>query len=209
MTQTTATHTPSRPARLAIRSPNRQTNRWRHHQRVGNPPPHGSRIRRQLVAKLAVHRLEPTLRTPFGRRENSLSVLLVRQSPSSDLLGRGEYARAMTYIGEHSPDRTRGSLSGWLPFGTLSGYICGAALVTGLTSGLPNDALMSWGWRIPFLVGAPLAVVGLYMRLRLEETPAYTKLGPRNGPAAKAAPNSCGPPSWTSGGPCWCASGSC
>lgn len=88
----------------------------------------------------------------------------------------GEYVGAMTYIGEHSPDRVRGRLSGWLPFGTLSGYICGAALVTGLTYGLSNDALMSWGWRIPFLVGAPLAIIGLYMRLRLEETPAYENL---------------------------------
>lgn len=79
----------------------------------------------------------------------------------------------MTYIGEHSPDRFRGTLSGWLPFGTLSGYICGAALVTGLTFALSDSALMSWGWRIPFLVGAPLALIGLYMRLRLEETPAF------------------------------------
>lgn len=88
----------------------------------------------------------------------------------------GEYVGAMTYIGEHSPDRTRGFLAGWLPFGTLSGYIAGAALVTGLTSGLSHAALLAWGWRVPFLAGAPLAVVGLYMRLRLEETPAFEKL---------------------------------
>ena len=52
----------------------------------------------------------------------------------------------MIYIGEHSPDRTRGQLSGWLPFGTLSGYICGAALVTGLWNDFISwvrDALIS------------------------------------------------------------------
>lgn len=88
----------------------------------------------------------------------------------------GEYVGAMTYISEHSPDAMRGKLSGWLPFGTLCGYVCGAALVTGLTSALPVQSLHSWGWRIPFLIGAPLAAVGLYMRLRLEETPAFEAL---------------------------------
>jgi len=88
----------------------------------------------------------------------------------------GEYVGAMIYIGEHAPDRRRGALSGWLPFGTLSGYICGAALVTGLTSALPAQAMTTWGWRLPFLVAAPLSVVGLYIRMRLEETPAFARL---------------------------------
>lgn len=88
----------------------------------------------------------------------------------------GEYAGAMIFIGEHSPDRSRGKLSGWLPFGTLSGYILGAGLVTALTAALSQDAMTSWGWRIPFLLGAPLGLIGLYMRLRLEETPSYSHL---------------------------------
>ena len=88
----------------------------------------------------------------------------------------GEYVGAMTYIGEHSPDRNRGQLSGWLPFGTLAGYICGAALATGLTFALSDQAMTSWGWRLPFLLAAPLAVIGLYIRLRLEETPAFEKV---------------------------------
>ncbi|MPV49984.1 MFS transporter [Pseudactinotalea sp. HY160] len=88
----------------------------------------------------------------------------------------GEYVGAMTYIDEHAPDRRRGFLAGFLPVGTLSGYICGAALVTGLTAGLSQDAMLAWGWRIPFLLGGPLGLVALYMRLRLQETPAFEKL---------------------------------
>lgn len=88
----------------------------------------------------------------------------------------GEYVGAMTYISEHSPDRRRGWLAGWLPFGTLTGYIVGAGLVTGLTAVLSEEELLAWGWRIPFLVGAPLAAVGLYMRMRMEETPAFDGL---------------------------------
>ncbi len=88
----------------------------------------------------------------------------------------GEYVSAMTFIVEHSPDLRRGWLSGWLPFGTLTGYVAGASLVTGLTTGLGHDALMSWGWRVPFLLGAPLALVGLYMRMRLEEPAVFERV---------------------------------
>jgi MFS transporter, MHS family, proline/betaine transporter len=85
----------------------------------------------------------------------------------------GEYAGAMTYLGEHAPDTRRGFLASWLEFGTLSGYILGAGVATAITALLPPEALLSWGWRIPFLIAAPLGLIGLYVRLRLEETPAY------------------------------------
>src|SRR5699024_2753520 len=85
----------------------------------------------------------------------------------------GEYVGAMTYISEHAPDRRRGVLGGFLPMGTLAGYVCGAALVTGLQAGLSHELFLSWGWRIPFLIGAPLGILALSMRLRLEESPAY------------------------------------
>ena len=85
----------------------------------------------------------------------------------------GEYVGAMTFLAEHSPDRRRGHVCSFLPVGTLTGYIFGAVLVIGLQAALPHAAMVSWGWRIPFLLAAPLGLVGLYVRLRLEETPAY------------------------------------
>ncbi|GAA4802812.1 glycine betaine/L-proline transporter ProP [Tomitella cavernea] len=88
----------------------------------------------------------------------------------------GEYVGAMTYVDEHAPDRKRGMMGGFLPTGTLTGYVVGAVLVTGLTAGLSDSAMQSWGWRIPFLIGAPMGLIALYMRLRLEETPAYENL---------------------------------
>ena len=88
----------------------------------------------------------------------------------------GEYGSAMTFIAEHSPDRRRGFLSSWLEFGTLSGYVLGAAIATGLTAALPEEQMLSWGWRIPFFVAGPLGLAGLYMRLKLEETPAFEYL---------------------------------
>ncbi|MDA3919586.1 MAG: MFS transporter [Salinisphaera sp.] len=87
----------------------------------------------------------------------------------------GEYVGAMTFLAEHAPDRRRGHLCSFLPVGTLSGYILGAVLVTILQAVLSQDAMTSWGWRIPFLLAAPLGIAGLFVRLRLEESPAYEK----------------------------------
>ncbi|MFB8174608.1 glycine betaine/L-proline transporter ProP [Streptomyces sp. NPDC055966] len=85
----------------------------------------------------------------------------------------GEYAGASTFIAEYAPDRKRGFFGSWLEFGTLAGYICGAGLVTLMTALLSPADLLSWGWRIPFLIAGPMGVIGLYLRMRLEETPAF------------------------------------
>ncbi|WP_445621529.1 glycine betaine/L-proline transporter ProP [Kushneria sp. Sum13] len=87
----------------------------------------------------------------------------------------GEYGGAATFIAEYAPDRRRGFMGSWLEFGTLAGYIAGAGIVTALTSLLSDDALLSWGWRVPFLIAGPIGLIGLYIRLRLEETPAFQK----------------------------------
>ncbi|MFB7630786.1 glycine betaine/L-proline transporter ProP [Streptomyces sp. NPDC056149] len=87
----------------------------------------------------------------------------------------GEYAGATTYIAEYAPDKRRGFLGSWLDFGTFVGYSLGSGLVTVLTAVLGEHGLVSWGWRLPFLVAGPLGLIGLYMRLRLEETPAFQR----------------------------------
>ncbi|MFD8565827.1 glycine betaine/L-proline transporter ProP [Streptomyces sp. NPDC057694] len=85
----------------------------------------------------------------------------------------GEYGGATTFVAEYSPDRRRGFLSSWLDFGTFVGYALGSALVTVLNMALTDDQMLSWGWRLPFLIAGPLGVIGLYMRLKLEESPAF------------------------------------
>ncbi|MDF3297305.1 glycine betaine/L-proline transporter ProP [Streptomyces tropicalis] len=85
----------------------------------------------------------------------------------------GEYAGATTFIAEYAPDKKRGFLGSWLEFGTLAGYVGGAGLVTLMTALLSTHDLVSWGWRIPFLIAGPMGIIGLYLRMRLEETPAF------------------------------------
>lgn len=79
----------------------------------------------------------------------------------------------MTFVAEHAPDRDGGFRASWLEFGTLARFVMGSGLVTALTVLLPRPDLLSWGWRIPFLVGGPLGLLGLYLRFKLGETPAF------------------------------------
>ncbi|MFE3635157.1 glycine betaine/L-proline transporter ProP [Streptomyces sp. NPDC059168] len=85
----------------------------------------------------------------------------------------GEYAGASTFIAEYAPDKRRGFFGSWLEFGTLAGYIGGAGLVTLMTALLSTHDLLAWGWRIPFLIAGPMGIIGMYLRMRLEETPAF------------------------------------
>ncbi|MES1927024.1 MFS transporter [Salinisphaera sp. T31B1] len=88
----------------------------------------------------------------------------------------GEYGGAATFICEYSPDDRRGFLGSWLEFGTLAGYSLGAFLVTGISMLLGDQAFGDWGWRIPFLVAGPLGLIGLYLRLKLEDSPAFENM---------------------------------
>lgn len=92
----------------------------------------------------------------------------------------GEYAGALTVIAEYAPDRRRGFFSSWLEFGTLLGYALGAGVSASLIWLLPDEALLAWGWRLPFMLALPLGVVGLYLRMRLEDTPAFRQLMARS-----------------------------
>ncbi|GIN90084.1 MFS transporter [Siminovitchia terrae] len=85
----------------------------------------------------------------------------------------GEYAGAMVYIAESSPDNKRNMLGSGLEIGTLAGYILASLLASILFITLSDQQMASWGWRIPFLLGLPLGLIGFYLRGSLEETPIF------------------------------------
>lgn len=85
----------------------------------------------------------------------------------------GEYAGAMVYIAESSPDNKRNILGSGLEIGTLTGYILASLVASILFIALSDEQMASWGWRIPFLLGLPLGLIGLYLRKSLEESPIY------------------------------------
>ncbi|MCF3961030.1 glycine betaine/L-proline transporter ProP [Streptomyces fuscigenes] len=92
----------------------------------------------------------------------------------------GEYGGASTFIAEYAPDKRRGFFGSFLEFGTLAGYVGAAGLVTLLTVTLGDSGLQGWGWRLPYLLAGPLGLIGLYLRLKLDETPAFQKLSAEN-----------------------------
>ncbi|MBA0050962.1 MFS transporter [Streptomyces sp. AJS327] len=88
-------------------------------------------------------------------------------------LGAGaEYAGGALMAAEHAPPRKRGLYAAIPPTGNGIGVILAAAVFTPFTM-LPEDQFTTWGWRVPFLVSILILPVGLYIRMRVSETPAF------------------------------------
>jgi MHS family proline/betaine transporter-like MFS transporter len=88
----------------------------------------------------------------------------------------GEYGGAATFMAEYAPDKKRGFWGSFLEFGTLAGFSGGIAITLILRATLSDSDMTSWGWRIPFLIGLPLGLIGLYLRSRMEDTPVFRDL---------------------------------
>jgi MFS family permease len=88
----------------------------------------------------------------------------------------GEYGGAAIYVAEHSPDATRGQNTSWIQTTATIGLLL-ALVVVGVTrSSMTADAFTSYGWRIPFILSIVLVAMALYIRLRLQETPLFSRL---------------------------------
>ena len=84
----------------------------------------------------------------------------------------GEWGGAVLMAVEHSPGGQRGFYGAWPQIGVPAGLLLSAGVVN-LLSFLNNDDFFAWGWRIAFLLSAVLVAIGLYIRLRILETPAF------------------------------------
>lgn len=88
----------------------------------------------------------------------------------------GEYGGGAVYLAEYAKTRWRGFTVTFIAWSGVLGFLLGSITVTVLQAYLPPAAMESYGWRIPFLVAAPLGLVGLYIRLRLDDTPEFAEL---------------------------------
>jgi MHS family shikimate/dehydroshikimate transporter-like MFS transporter len=86
----------------------------------------------------------------------------------------GEYGGAALLTIEHAAEERRG-FWGSLPQAAASGGVLLASGVFALVSRLPTDALLNWGWRIPFLISIIMLIVGLFIRLNIPETPDFER----------------------------------
>lgn len=87
----------------------------------------------------------------------------------------GEWGGAVLMAVEHSPTGRRGFYGSWPQIGVPAGLLLSAGMVYVL-SYLPEADFLAWGWRIAFLISAVLVAVGLYIRLKIMETPAFTRV---------------------------------
>ncbi|NLG75548.1 MAG: MHS family MFS transporter [Xanthomonadaceae bacterium] len=87
----------------------------------------------------------------------------------------GEWGGAVLLATENAPPGKRAWYGMFPQLGAPIGFICSTGIFVLLTELLTDRQFMAWGWRIPFLASTALVFVGLYVRLRLEETPAFLR----------------------------------
>ncbi|MDR7300754.1 MFS transporter [Haloactinomyces albus] len=143
--------------------------------------PLGDRIGRQRVLAITILLMSGStfvigLLPEFGTIGYFAPILFLLCRMLQGFSTGGEYGGAATYIAEYAPTKRRGFYGSWLEFGTLVGFGLGALVPTALILSLSDPAMHSWGWRIPFLIAGPLGGVGLYLRKKLEDTPAFKHL---------------------------------
>ncbi len=88
----------------------------------------------------------------------------------------GEYGGAATYVAEHAPPGKRGAYTSWIQMTATAGLFLSLIVIMTCRSVIPPDAFIEWGWRVPFLLSALLLAVSVWIRLRLNESPAFTAM---------------------------------
>ncbi|MDH7797843.1 MULTISPECIES: MFS transporter [unclassified Beijerinckia] len=112
-------------------------------------------------------------------------ILLARLAQG--LSAGAEFGGAAAYLIEWAPESKRGFFASFHQVGTYGGLLLGVGTVAIISSFLTPAEMEAWGWRIPFLLGGLLAVVALYMRRNVEETPRFK--APSQAVAQRQAPN--------------------
>ncbi|MCZ7480059.1 MFS transporter [Rhizobium rhizogenes] len=88
----------------------------------------------------------------------------------------GEYGGAATYVAEHAPNGRRGYYTSWIQTTATLGLFLSLVVILGVQFALGKEAFAAWGWRIPFLVSVLLLGVSVWIRLKMNESPAFKKM---------------------------------
>lgn len=88
----------------------------------------------------------------------------------------GEWGGAVLLAVEHSPEGRRGFFGSWPQMGVPAGLLLANAALFPLSALLPHEQFLAWGWRVPFLASIILVGVGLFVRLKIMESPAFRRV---------------------------------
>lgn len=88
----------------------------------------------------------------------------------------GEYGGAAIYVAEHAGRDSRGAATGWIQVAATVGLFLALTVILILRTTMGEDAFAAWGWRVPFLLSLVLLVISVWIRLKLDESPAFRAL---------------------------------
>ncbi|WP_229263152.1 MFS transporter [Duganella dendranthematis] len=88
----------------------------------------------------------------------------------------GEYGGAATYVAEHAPQGKRGSFTAWIQTTATLGLFLSLLVILGTRTAIGEEAFNAWGWRVPFLVSVLLLGVSVWIRMSMNESPAFAKM---------------------------------
>jgi len=103
-------------------------------------------------------------------------ILLVTLRLAQGLALGGEYGGAATYVAEHVPDARRGWYTSFIQTTATLGFFLSLAVIGGCRLAFGAEAFKEWGWRVPFLASTVLLGVSVWIRLKMSESPLFTKL---------------------------------
>ena len=103
-------------------------------------------------------------------------VILIALRMLQGLALGGEYGGAATYVAEHSPQGKRGAYTSWIQTTATLGLFLSLMVILGTRTLIGEAAFADWGWRVPFIVSILLLAVSVYIRLSMNESPAFAKM---------------------------------
>jgi MFS family permease len=103
-------------------------------------------------------------------------IILILLRMAQGLALGGEYGGAVVYVAEHAPRNRRGFFTSWIQTTATLGLLLSLMVILGVRSAVGEQAFAEWGWRIPFLLSIFLLAVSVWIRLQMEESPAFKKM---------------------------------
>jgi MFS transporter, MHS family, proline/betaine transporter len=139
-----------------------------------------------VIFVMAIATFAMGLLPTYGQIGAVAPALLVLVRLFQGLSAGGEWGGSTSYIVEFAPATRRGFFGSWQLVGVGGGFLLGSLSAALLNLGLSPDDRLGWGWRLPFLFGVVVGIVGAYLRWRLDDTPKYAEIEQQG--AAAAAP---------------------
>jgi MFS transporter, MHS family, proline/betaine transporter len=116
-------------------------------------------------------------------------IMLVVCRLAQGLAAGGEFGGATAFIVEWAPEKRRGFYGSFVMASLSAGMLLGSGVAAISASMMSEETLLSWGWRVPFVLGVMVLAVGVFMRRKIHETPAYEKAKTESPQSREKAPH--------------------